>query len=97
MHAPDEDGEAESEGDHQPPRSAVGERLRQHRSDPRAPEEEESQAAPKITDLVQESTQRFLRMQQVRHADHILVAGCGVDHVLADRFVLAGCYTVRRD
>jgi len=44
VHAPDENGETEPEGDDQSARSAVGERFRQHRPDPRAPEKEESQA-----------------------------------------------------
>lgn len=44
MHTPDEDGETEPEGDHQSARPAVGERVRRRRLDPRAPEEEESQA-----------------------------------------------------
>lgn len=43
MHAPDEDGETEPEGDHQPARPAVGERVRWRRPDPPAPKEEESQ------------------------------------------------------
>lgn len=50
-----------------------------------------------ISSFVQGPAQRLLWVQQVGYADHIPVAGGGIDYVLADRSILAGGYTVRRD